>query len=189
MHLLIPWIPCIVELSSLKYCKHVLFANRHVLFSPISYFWHWANSKQGKYTFFNRIYCLWTGQIQNELKQNFSTRRRNKDWAYILRFCIIKFVFQWINSQKLMEHEGGHLPFEGELKQPLNIHHGASNRITIAINNTLTPTTLPPGTIQYKHDTSRYCIKMFFQIILNRTGGKFFLRYRFLIPYTLCLLW
>jgi len=31
--------------------------------------------------------------------------------------------------------------------------------LTVAVNNTLTPTTLPPGTITYKNDTSRYKMK------------------------------
>ncbi|XP_031559949.1 beta-glucuronidase-like [Actinia tenebrosa] len=46
-----------------------------------------------------------------------------------------------------MQHNGGHLPFEADVTSFL--HYDQSNRITAAINNTLTPTTLPPGTIEY----------------------------------------
>ena len=48
----------------------------------------------------------------------------------------------------LMEHVGGHLPFEAEAGSLLNTE--GINRVTVAVNNTLTPYTLPPGTISYK---------------------------------------
>ena len=50
----------------------------------------------------------------------------------------------------MISHEGGHLPFEAEVTPLLN--YGSSNTITVASNNTLTPNTLPPGTIQYMDD-------------------------------------
>ena len=50
-----------------------------------------------------------------------------------------------------MSHDGGHLPFEMEVTSVLNF--GAANWITVAANNTLTPTTLPPGTIEYMDDS------------------------------------
>ena len=46
-----------------------------------------------------------------------------------------------------MEHDGGHLPFEAEVTDILKF--GESNIITVAANNTLTPTTLPPGQAKY----------------------------------------
>lgn len=54
-----------------------------------------------------------------------------------------------MNGQEVMQHSGGHLPFEVELTK-YDVH--GPNRVTVAINNTLTPTTLPPGTIEYKND-------------------------------------
>ena len=44
-----------------------------------------------------------------------------------------------------MSHEGGHLPFESDITGSLVT--GRSNRVTVAVNNTLTPHTLPPGEI------------------------------------------
>ena len=41
-------------------------------------------------------------------------------------------------------HDGGRLPFEFELKSI-----SSTTRITVAVNNTLTPYTLPCGRIQY----------------------------------------
>ncbi|XP_044312045.1 beta-glucuronidase [Varanus komodoensis] len=55
-----------------------------------------------------------------------------------------------------MEHEGGHLPFEAEIGRLLRGAPGQPCRITIAVNNTLTPSTLPPGTIQYLTDETMY---------------------------------
>lgn len=46
-----------------------------------------------------------------------------------------------------MQHNGGHLPFEADVTTFLQ--YDQSNRITAAINNTLSPTTLPPGEIEY----------------------------------------
>ena len=50
-----------------------------------------------------------------------------------------------------MSHDGGHLPFEAEVTQALK--YGVSNLITVAVNNTLTPKTLPPGTIEYMNNS------------------------------------
>lgn len=46
-----------------------------------------------------------------------------------------------------MEHEGGHLPFEADVTAQLVV--GKPNRLTAAVNNTLTPHTLPPGEIKF----------------------------------------
>ena len=53
-----------------------------------------------------------------------------------------------------MEHVGGHLPFEDEVNALLK--HGQSNMITVAVNNTLTPTTLPCGTICQVDEKDRH---------------------------------
>mmetsp|Transcript_15107 Transcript_15107/g.32091 ORF Transcript_15107/g.32091 Transcript_15107/m.32091 type:complete len:714 (+) Transcript_15107:902-3043(+) len=53
----------------------------------------------------------------------------------------------WINGAPVGAHEGGHLPFHLPL-EPFNLNFGKTNRLTIAVNNTLTPTTLPAGYVQ-----------------------------------------
>uniref|UniRef100_A0A452DTX4 Beta-glucuronidase n=1 Tax=Capra hircus TaxID=9925 RepID=A0A452DTX4_CAPHI len=53
-------------------------------------------------------------------------------------------------------HEGGHLPFEADISKLVQSGPLSSCRITIAINNVLSPHTLPPGTILYKTDPSMY---------------------------------
>ncbi|XP_066492579.1 beta-glucuronidase-like [Tiliqua scincoides] len=62
----------------------------------------------------------------------------------------------WVNGVQVTEHEGGHLPFEVEIGSLLRGTAGERCRITIAINNTLTPHTLPPGTIEYMKDETMY---------------------------------
>jgi len=59
----------------------------------------------------------------------------------------------WINGVEVITHSGGHLPFEVQINSELDF--STINRLTIAINNTLTPHTLPPGTITY-HDEPDY---------------------------------
>ncbi|XP_015239131.1 PREDICTED: beta-glucuronidase [Cyprinodon variegatus] len=62
----------------------------------------------------------------------------------------------WVNGVQVTEHEGGHLPFEAEIGTLLRKEPTTPCRITIAVNNTLTLHTLPPGTIQHMNDRTRY---------------------------------
>ena len=62
----------------------------------------------------------------------------------VLNFVLI---FQWLNGKEVMTHSGGHLPFEADVTSLLS--YDKVNRITAAVNNTLTPSTLPPGEIKY----------------------------------------
>lgn len=57
-------------------------------------------------------------------------------------------LFQWVNGKHVMDHDGGHLPFEADVTDYLKFDDG--NLVTVAVNNTLSPHTLPPGTISYK---------------------------------------
>ncbi|XP_068945663.1 beta-glucuronidase isoform X2 [Petaurus breviceps papuanus] len=66
------------------------------------------------------------------------------------------YAIVWVNGVHVAEHEGGHLPFEADISKLVQYSSGELSRITIAINNTLTPHTLPPGIIEHKTDTSRY---------------------------------
>ncbi|XP_042579402.1 beta-glucuronidase-like [Cyprinus carpio] len=69
----------------------------------------------------------------------------------------------WVNGVKVTEHVGGHLPFEADISGVLRQTSGNQCRITIAVNNTLTLETLPPGTIQYMTDRSRYPVATSFR--------------------------
>ncbi|XP_065107169.1 beta-glucuronidase [Paramisgurnus dabryanus] len=73
------------------------------------------------------------------------------------------YAVVWVNGVKITEHEGGHLPFEAEISRGLLQSFSNPCRITIAVNNTLTLETLPPGTIQYLTDRTRYPAGYFIQ--------------------------
>uniref|UniRef100_A0A452DTW2 Beta-glucuronidase n=1 Tax=Capra hircus TaxID=9925 RepID=A0A452DTW2_CAPHI len=62
------------------------------------------------------------------------------------------YAIVWVNRV----HVGGHLPFEADISKLVQSGPLSSCRITIAINNVLSPHTLPPGTILYKTDPSMY---------------------------------
>lgn len=64
-------------------------------------------------------------------------------------------TFQWVNGVKVTEHKGGHLPFEAEIGSVIRSDPTMPCRITIAVNNTLTLETLPPGMIQHMDDRSQ----------------------------------
>ncbi|XP_061607268.1 beta-glucuronidase isoform X2 [Phyllopteryx taeniolatus] len=71
----------------------------------------------------------------------------------------------WVNGVKVTEHNGGHLPFEAEIGSVLREDPASPCRITVAVNNTLTLETLPPGTIQYFNDPTKYPDGFFVQNI------------------------
>ena len=59
----------------------------------------------------------------------------------------ISIPLQWMNGVEVVSHSGGHLPFEGDVTNL--VQTGVPNRVTVAVNNTLTPHTLPPGTLTF----------------------------------------
>ncbi|XP_077596730.1 beta-glucuronidase [Stigmatopora nigra] len=71
----------------------------------------------------------------------------------------------WVNGVKVTEHNGGHLPFEAEISSVVRGSPGSPCLITIAVNNTLTLETLPPGTIQFFNDPTKYPKGFFVQNI------------------------
>jgi len=58
---------------------------------------------------------------------------------------------EWLNGAEVMSHSGGHLPFEAQVNFAVN--YTSANRITVAVNNTLTPHTLPPGSISFYNNS------------------------------------
>lgn len=83
------------------------------------------------------------------------------------------WCLQWVNGVSVTQHEGGHLPFEAEVSDVIRKDPTGSCRITIAVNNTLTLQTLPPGNIQYMNDRTRCSIFLFFfSILFNLTPKK-----------------
>lgn len=60
----------------------------------------------------------------------------------------------YVNGQPVTSHSGGHLPIMAELNNFLVF--GAENLITVTMNNTLTPETIPQGEIIHHNDLTRY---------------------------------
>ncbi|KAK7087386.1 beta-glucuronidase-like [Littorina saxatilis] len=94
--------------------------------------------------------------------RHFYVSKMWQDKRVMLRFGSVNYyAMVWINGQQVMSHEGGHLPFECEVNSVVSF--SAVNRVTVAVNNTLTPTTIPPGTIHFDSDTKRYPAGYFVQ--------------------------
>ena len=72
-----------------------------------------------------------------------------------LRFGSVHFTAKvYLNGVFVGQHEGGHLPFEFDVSgviQPSQL-----NLVTVAVNNTLTDTTLPQGQMSYHHNDPNY---------------------------------
>ncbi|KAF7265787.1 hypothetical protein GWI33_020863 [Rhynchophorus ferrugineus] len=73
-----------------------------------------------------------------------------KFWSEVgrvwLRFESVCYAAQvWINGQQIMVHEIGHLPFLAEITAYLK--YGLENRITVSVDNTLLPDTVPQGLV------------------------------------------
>ncbi|KAB5522439.1 hypothetical protein PHYPO_G00159550 [Pangasianodon hypophthalmus] len=89
---------------------------------------------------------------------------QNKDTRIMLRVGSAHYyAVVWVNGFQVMEHEGGHLPFEANISDVLRMDTSMPCRITIAVNNTLNLHTLPPGTIQYMNDPTKYPAGYFVQ--------------------------
>jgi len=61
----------------------------------------------------------------------------------------------FVNGVRVGGHKGGHLPFELDVGK--NLRYGrASDRITVAVNNTLTPSSVPQGWLKWKQESAAY---------------------------------
>ncbi|XP_023718876.1 beta-glucuronidase isoform X2 [Cryptotermes secundus] len=73
----------------------------------------------------------------------------------VLRFGSVHYTaIVWVNGKKACKHSGGHLPFEADITTLL--FYGTANLVTVAVNSTLTLSTLPQGYVQHPNDTRRY---------------------------------
>ncbi|EJW71014.1 hypothetical protein WUBG_18079, partial [Wuchereria bancrofti] len=54
---------------------------------------------------------------------------------------------QFVNDKIVGIHVGGHLPFEIDITGHVSFDN--ENRLTVAVNNTMTSNTIPPGEFRY----------------------------------------
>ncbi|EGT57606.1 hypothetical protein CAEBREN_12535 [Caenorhabditis brenneri] len=74
---------------------------------------------------------------------------RDSNMNHVLRFGSVNyFAVVYVNSEKVTSHTGGHLPFEVDVSS--KIKYGAENKITVAVNNTLSWSTIPQGDFNYQ---------------------------------------
>ena len=96
----------------------------------------------------------------NDITQNISIHRHlglvwyatdfflhNTAPRWVLRFQAAHYnTSVWVNGQSAVNHSGGHLPFEADITPFISNDATYSKvRVVVAVNNTLTPSTLPPG--------------------------------------------
>jgi beta-glucuronidase len=179
MKLLLLFIVCFVTCNGILYPKD----SPSRLVKKLDGFWHFRidNSPSRDEGFTNKWYSkplqasgdtinMPVPSSYNDITQN-STIRDFIGWAWydrnfwvpnswfdktrvVLRFEGANYyTYVWVNGNQAMSHEGGHLPFEADITQFLK--QGQPNTVTVAVNNTLTPTTLPTGFITY-YDSPKY---------------------------------
>ncbi|XP_014212257.1 beta-glucuronidase [Copidosoma floridanum] len=69
-----------------------------------------------------------------------------RDKRVFLRFGSVNYLAQvWLNGELLTNHEMGHLPFEAEITKMAMF--GEKNRVTVAVDNGLSQTSVPQGKI------------------------------------------
>ncbi|CAN7996298.1 unnamed protein product [Ixodes hexagonus] len=74
-----------------------------------------------------------------------------------LRFGSVHYVAMvYLNNKLVAKHIGGHLPFGVEVTEYLVYGSQGKNRLTVAVNNTLTETTIPQGSVFRPQDPERY---------------------------------
>ncbi len=73
----------------------------------------------------------------------------------ILRFGSVHYTaVVYVNGNLAIEHEVGHLPFEVEVTDYLL--NGRKNLLTVAVNNTLTPVSIPQGEWKWRNESKSY---------------------------------
>ncbi|OTF80285.1 Beta-glucuronidase-like protein, partial [Euroglyphus maynei] len=71
----------------------------------------------------------------------------------IIRFGSVNYMaVVWINGIHVMNHTGGHLPFQTDITNHLHTN-GKENHITVAVNNELSHNTIPQGSYKRKNDS------------------------------------
>ncbi|TCO50238.1 beta-glucuronidase [Kribbella antiqua] len=89
------------------------------------------------------------------------------DQRVVLRFdAATHRAIVWVNDTEVAEHEGGYTPFEADVTE--HLRPGAENRVTVVMNNELSWSTIPPGTIEERPDGRR--VQRYFHDFFNYAG-------------------
>uniref|UniRef100_A0A914EDJ4 Beta-glucuronidase n=1 Tax=Acrobeloides nanus TaxID=290746 RepID=A0A914EDJ4_9BILA len=80
----------------------------------------------------------------------FYASKQDTEYRTFLRFSSVNYyALIFFNGYLIGNHVGGHLPFQFEV----SLNFNSLNKITIAVNNTLSHDTIPPGEFKYLHQT------------------------------------
>ncbi|VDK76613.1 unnamed protein product [Litomosoides sigmodontis] len=102
-------------------------------------------------------------------QRKFFVSVRSKSYRHFVRFSSVQYYATvFINNRSAGIHVGGHLPFEIDITN--HILFDSENRLTVAVNNTMTSTTIPPGEFRYiqkQHGESKQYSEGFFKQTWN----------------------
>lgn len=102
-------------------------------------------------------------------QRKFFISSRDKLYRHFARFSSVNYYAAiFLNDKIVGTHVGGHLPFEFEITR--YVLFDKENRLTVAVNNTLTPWTIPPGEfhyIQHEYGGIKQYSEGFFKQIFN----------------------
>ena len=99
--------------------------------------------------------------INNAIRTQISSYSISLRIASCHYYCIV-----WLNGVQLGTHESGHLPFEFDITSAINTNDQSSLNLVVAVNNTLTPQTIPPATLFYGNNDTLYIIIAFLKIFM-----------------------
>ena len=71
----------------------------------------------------------------------------------------------WVDGTQVVEHEGGYTPFEADISDL--VQPGAEHRITVAVDNTLSWQSIPPGLVEDTPDGPK---QIYFHDFFNYSG-------------------
>ncbi|VDO42239.1 unnamed protein product [Brugia timori] len=81
-------------------------------------------------------------------QRSFFVSVRDKSYRHFVRFSSVQYyAVVFINDKIVGIHVGGHLPFEIDITSHVSFDN--ENRLTVAVNNTMTSRTIPPGEFRY----------------------------------------
>ncbi|CAB3366916.1 Hypothetical predicted protein [Cloeon dipterum] len=81
-------------------------------------------------------------------------RVTNRSRRVVLHFGSVNYrSVVWVNDVKVTENIGGHLPFEMEVT---DLRKAGKICVTVAVNNTLTPNSIPQGKVVHYKDRQKY---------------------------------
>jgi beta-glucuronidase len=85
----------------------------------------------------------------------FAPTQWNREKVVYLRFDSVHYEARvYLNGIAVVNHTGGHLPFQVDVTAHLN--YGRENYLTVAVDNTLSSSTVPQGEVKHYNDLNRY---------------------------------